>query len=97
MPKLGGFVLSLCLTTGAALAGEDATWRYGSVRAKITPKELFWMGGFAARTRPAESTLDDLWVKALVLEAPDGGKGVLVTADLVGKKEKVSVLRTDKH
>jgi len=42
------------------------------------------MGGFAARTRPAEGTLDDLWVKALVLEAPDGGKAVLVTADLVG-------------
>ena len=83
-PKLVGFVLSLCLTTGAALAAEDATWRYGSVRARITPKELFWMGGFAARTRPAEGTLDELWVKALALEAPDGGKAVLVTADLVG-------------
>ena len=82
--KLFRCVLGLCLITGASLAAEDATWRYGSDRARITPKELLWMGGFAARTRPAEGTLDDLWVKALVLEAPDGGKAVLVTADLVG-------------
>ena len=28
--------------------------------------------------------MDDLWIKVLVLEAPDGGVGVLVTADLLG-------------
>ena len=77
-------ILSLALSTGLSLAAEDAQWSFGTARAKITPRELFWMGGFAARTRPAEGTLDDLWVKVLVLEAPDGGKGVLVTADLVG-------------
>jgi len=79
-----GLILSLVVAAGAGRAGEKATWNFGTARAKITPKEFFWMGGFAARTRPAEGTLDDLWVKALVLEAPDGGKAVLVTADLVG-------------
>jgi len=71
---------------GAAVAGENAsaTWRHGFAQAKITPEKLFWMGGFAARKRPAEGTLDDLHVKVLALEAPDGGVGVLVTADLVG-------------
>jgi len=82
--KSFGVILSLLLTTVAALAAEDATWRCGSAQAKITPKELFWMGGFASRTQPASGTLDDLWVKALAIEAPDGGVGVLVTADLVG-------------
>lgn len=82
--KYFGSLLCLLLTTFAVLAAEDATWRYGSAQAKITPKELFWMGGFASRTQPATGTLDDLWVKVLVLEAPDGGVGVLVTADLVG-------------
>lgn len=77
-------VLSLFLSAVAVLAGEDATWRVGIAQAKITPKEVIWMGGFAARTKPAEGTLDDLWVKVLVLEAPDGAVGVLVTADLVG-------------
>jgi hypothetical protein len=79
-----GLILSLVLTVATGFAGEKTKWRFGAARAKITPEEFIWMGGFAARTRPAEGTLDDLWVKALVLEAPDGGKAVLVTADLVG-------------
>ncbi|MBN1417376.1 MAG: heparinase II/III family protein [Planctomycetes bacterium] len=68
---------------GAAAAG-DARWRAGFARRKITPEKLFWMAGFAARTRPAEGTLDDLWVEALALEAPDGGVAVAVAVDIVG-------------
>lgn len=73
LPKLARCILCLLLATAATLAAEDATWSFGSSRAKITPRELFWMGGFAARTRPAEGTLDDLWVKALALrpQPPD--------------------------
>jgi hypothetical protein len=82
--KSFGCILSLFLATIAGFTAQDATWRCGTARANITPKDNFWMGGFAARTRPAEGTLDDLWVKALALEAPDGEKAVLVTADLVG-------------
>jgi len=77
-------LFSLVLGTFASTAADKATWSFGTARAKITPKVLFWMGGFASRTKPAEGTLDELWVKALVLEVPDGGKAVLVTADLVG-------------
>jgi neutral ceramidase len=72
------------LAASATFAATDANWSFGTAQAKITPKEFIWMGGFASRTKPAEGTLDDLWIKVLVLEAPDGGKGVLVTADLVG-------------
>jgi hypothetical protein len=86
-----GFVLSLALSffLSAAMGRVQETssslsWRCGVARLRITPQELFWMGGFAARTRPAEGTLDDLWVKVLALEAPDGGRCVLVTLDLVG-------------
>jgi len=78
------FLLAIALGFSVAAAGESATWSFGTARAKITPKEHFWMGGFAARTKPADGTLDDLWVKVLVLDAPDGGKAVLVTGDLVG-------------
>ena len=84
MTKLISSFLSLAFMAVAVSAAEDATWRFGSALAKITPRELFWMGGFAARTRPAEGTLDDLWVKVLALEAPEGGRAVLITADLVG-------------
>jgi len=62
----------------------DPRWRAGLAKAKITPPNLFWMAGFSARTRPAEGTLDDLWVQALALEAPDGGIGVAVAIDVVG-------------
>ena len=78
-------LLGVLLVVSAAASGaEDATWKYGLAEATITPRTFFWMGGFAARTRPAEGTLDDLRVKALALEASDGGVSVLVTADLLG-------------
>ncbi|MCX6907294.1 MAG: hypothetical protein NTY01_04545 [Verrucomicrobia bacterium] len=64
-------------------AGSDGGWRCGVATAKITPAKPLWMGGFAARTKPAEGTLDDLWVKVLALETPEG-IGVIVTTDLVG-------------
>jgi neutral ceramidase len=86
MNKMIGLVVGLVVMSGAAVAAEDtsATWQYGVAQAKITPTNLFWMGGFAFRKHPAEGTLDDLYVKALAIEAPDGGVGLLVTADLVG-------------
>jgi hypothetical protein len=78
-------LLGILWLVGAGAGGaEDATWKYGLAEATITPRTFFWMGGFAARTRPAEGTLDDLRVKALALEAPDGGVCVLVAADLLG-------------
>jgi hypothetical protein len=82
--RIISLMLSLLLAAAAPLAAGDGPWRLGTAQAKITPKEAFWMAGFAARTRPAEGTLDELWVKALALEASDGGMGVLVTADLLG-------------
>ncbi len=79
-----GWLGSLLLAVPLAPAAGDPTWSAGIAQANITPKDPMWMGGFAARTRPAEGVLDDLWAKVLVLEAPDGGVGVLVAADLVG-------------
>jgi len=76
--------INILLAAAASVDAADATWRIGVAQEKITPHDLFWMGGFAARTRPAEGTLDDLWAKVLVLEAPDGGVALLVTLDLVG-------------
>lgn len=66
----------------AARAAAD--WTIGRAQTCITPREALWLGGFAARTRPAEGTLDDLWVQALVMRAADGGAAVLIAADLVG-------------
>ena len=80
------FVLLAC----QALPAEDAVWKVGTAKAKITPEKLFWMAGYAARDRPAEGTLHDLWIKVLVLQAGDdrpicrGHTGVVVASDLLG-------------
>jgi neutral ceramidase len=69
-----------------AQADEPAApvWKAGVAKVKITPEKLMWMSGYGSRTKPAEGKLTDLWAKALILEAPDGKRVVLVTMDLVG-------------
>jgi neutral ceramidase len=59
-------------------------WQAGTGRAVITPDKPMWMSGYAARTRPAEGKLHDLWAKALALEDPKGRRAVVVTLDLCG-------------
>jgi hypothetical protein len=79
--------LGVLVSWSAVLAdapAERCGWSFGVARAQITPKAPFWMAGFAARTRPAEGVLDDLWVKALVLESAAGERGVVVSADILG-------------
>jgi hypothetical protein len=62
----------------------------GIARAKITPQRPQWMAGYSSRTRPSEGTLHDLWLKAVALEAPDGGRAVIVAADLLGFPKSVA-------
>jgi type 1 glutamine amidotransferase len=59
------------------------TWKAGVARIKITPEKGMWLGGYAARDRPAEGTLHDLWVKCLALEDARGRRSALITADLL--------------
>lgn len=63
---------------------RDSAWKAGAAKVAITPEEPMWMAGYAARTRPADGKLTDLWAKAIVLEDHDGNRGVVVTLDLVG-------------
>ncbi|MDD4108122.1 MAG: neutral/alkaline non-lysosomal ceramidase N-terminal domain-containing protein [Prolixibacteraceae bacterium] len=63
---------------------KGGLWKAGVSRILITPAEPMWMAGYAARNRPAEGKLVDLWAKALVLEDKNGNRAVLVTTDLLG-------------
>lgn len=88
--------LSLCVLfvpNGLAQGQEPGSrvWKAGVAKVNITPAHLMWMSGYAARTKPAESKLIDLWAKALALEDPDGQRGVLVTMDLVGIPRDLSL------
>ncbi len=70
---------------------HGAEFRAGVARVKITPPLGIWMSGYAARTRPAQSILQDLWAKALVIEDNHGKRAAIVTTDLIGLPSMVSV------
>jgi hypothetical protein len=79
---------TLTLLLGIAFASpavaQGPTWKAGFATANITPEKFMWMSGYGSRTAPADGKETDLWAKAAVLRAPDGGQLVLVTLDLVG-------------
>lgn len=84
----------LVLNCYAVFAGpgpsEDFGWKAGVSRTVITPGQSMWMAGFAARTKPSEGTLHDLWAKALVLEDEEGQRAVLLSFDLSGMPKLMS-------
>ena len=43
-----------------------------------------WMAGYAARNKPSEGKIHDLWAKALALQDSQGQRLVIVTMDLIG-------------
>lgn len=85
--------------TGGRVAGVPAAdhgdtemaWKVGLSRAAITPAIPLIMGGYGGREPVADSKLHDLWVKVLALQAPDGGRGVLISTDLCGLAGEVVV------
>ncbi|MFS8616718.1 MAG: neutral/alkaline non-lysosomal ceramidase N-terminal domain-containing protein [Solitalea sp.] len=78
-------LLSLVVyTPGAAALPGNGGWKAGVARIRITPDEPMWMGGYAARNRPAEGTGIELWAKALALEDATGKRVLLITTDLLG-------------
>ena len=87
MNRLSFIIVILLLLTNT-LQAEG--WKAGVAKTVITPEENFWMAGFAARNRPAEGKIHDLWAKALALEDSLGNRSVLVTLDLLGLPKPVS-------
>jgi hypothetical protein len=82
----------ICLASLGATHGASAepAYKAGVAVKVITPREFLWMAGYAARTRPAEAKLQDLYAKALALEDSAGHRMVLVTSDLLGFPRSVS-------
>ena len=72
------------------VAAQEAEWKVGLARVKITPEQPVFMSGYASRNRPYEGVHDDLYAKALVLEDAAGNRAALVTSDLIGFTAKVA-------
>src|SRR5690242_20691399 len=81
-------LLTFILGSVSPVLGQ--AWKAGAAKVNITPEQPMWMAGYAARTKPAEGTMTDLWAKALVLEDAGGKRAVLVTLDLVGIERQLS-------
>jgi len=62
----------------------------GLARTVITPEEYMWMAGYAARDKPAEGKIQDLWAKALALEDNTGHRVLLITTDVIGFSRDLS-------
>ena len=71
------------LLTWSAIA-LGAEWQIGIARTEITPGEMLWMAGYAARKHPAEGTAQPLLAKALLIEDGRARRVVIVTIDLIG-------------
>lgn len=76
--------ITVLLLTVAPLSAQEATWKVGLAKAKITPEEPIWLAGYGGRDRGCEGTLHDLWIKVLALESADGQRAVVLTSDLLG-------------
>jgi neutral ceramidase len=73
---------ALCVFVVSSLGAAE--FKAGVASRVITPTEPMWMAGYSSRNKPAEGKVHDLYIKALALEDPAGGKLVLLTSDLVG-------------
>jgi len=75
------------LTHATAFAAE---WQAGFAAAKITPEGPVAMAGYAARNRPSEGVVSDLYAKVLVLADSNGQRAVWITTDLIGLRASVT-------
>ena len=72
------------LAVGPALSAEEPAWKAGVASVVITPEQPMWMAGYAARNKPSEGKVHDLYAKALAIEDDAGARLVIVTTDLIG-------------
>jgi hypothetical protein len=70
-------------------AETQAEWKAGTASVAITPDEMMWMAGYAARDKPAEGKIHDLNAKALFLEDSQGTRLAIVTLDLISIPREV--------
>jgi len=85
MKKLCSAIIFIALF-GQINAGIDA----GVARKNITPDTPIWLSGYAARNKPADDVLHDLWAKALVIRENRNIQLIIVTIDIIGLSHELS-------
>jgi neutral ceramidase len=87
--SLSAFAVALVWASHSAIAAAPL-WKAGTAKAVITPKQSMWMAGYAARTRPADGTLHDLYLRVLAVEDARGKRAVVLSSDLLGISRSVA-------
>lgn len=82
--RFGCVVVGTLVLAVASAGAAETTWKAGFAAVKITPAQPLMLAGYASRTVPARDVVDDLFLKALVLEDGAGSRSLLITADLIG-------------
>lgn len=79
------FGIGLLVTSGRLSAeGPTESWKAAAGAVAITPDQPVWMAGYAARDKPSEGKIHDLFAKVLILEDSLGTRLAIVTTDLIG-------------
>lgn len=76
-------IVAVSVFLSISVIAED-TWLIGTSAVDITPPTGLWLGGYAARTRPAEGAIHPLWVKAFALRDTSGQTGIIIGTDILG-------------
>ncbi len=84
------FLSTLLLVAPALLAAQTADWSVGLATVDITPAEPIPMSGYASRRAPFEAIAQRLHAKAMAIEGREGGRALLITADILGFTEERS-------
>ncbi len=67
-----------------------AEWQAGFAAVRITPEGPVPMAGYAARNRPSEGVVADLYAKVLALTDSNGERALWITTDLIGLRGAVT-------
>lgn len=84
LPLLFSIPLSLAMLSARQDPASMPPMKAGTAQVVITPQTNMWMAGYAARKKPAEGKVQELFAKALALEDSAGTRMVIVTTDLIG-------------
>lgn len=76
-------LVGLLLLGCASPAPGEASFRVGTARAKITPREPVMLAGYGFRNKPSEGVAADLWARALAIDDGTAEPKVIVTADII--------------
>jgi hypothetical protein len=80
----------LILLLFAVFTQTNGQFNAGVGRKVITPDSAIWLSGYAARTKPSDAILHDIWAKALVIDDNKGNRIIIVTMDIIGLSHELS-------